>query len=57
MLAVVINPIPLGFLRVRGFGWEGEEGLVPASYNSKYINDIEIKFDGVVENHELINLE
>ena len=30
---------------------------MPAAYDSKYINDIEIKFDGVVENHELINLE
>ena len=29
---------------------------VPASHNSKTINDNEMKFVGVLENHKLINL-
>ena len=41
-------------------GWgEGGKGgwrIVPAVYNCKPINDIEMKFGGVVENHKLINL-
>ena len=42
----------LGFLRVaRLGGWK-----VPAAYNPKTINDNEMKFDGVVNDHWLINL-
>ena len=44
----------LGFLRLPGLG--GGEAGVPAAYNSKTINDIEIRFGGVVENHKRINL-
>ena len=31
-------------------GWRGG-GEVPAAYNSKIINDNEMKFDGVVKDH------
>ena len=29
---------------------------MPAAHNSKTVNDNEMKFDGIVENHRLINL-
>ena len=40
-----------------GLGGEGGGGWrkVPAAYNSKTINDNEVKFGGVVKDHELIN--
>ena len=38
-----------------GWAWR-EGGGVPVAYNSKTINDNEMEFDGVVENHKLINL-
>ena len=43
----------LGFLRVAQLGGgEGEGGRkVPAAYNSKTINDNEMKLDGVVKDH------
>ena len=34
----------------------GGGGRVSAVYNSKTINYVEMKFDGAVENHKLINL-
>ena len=37
-------------------GGGGVEGGVPAAYNSKTIQDIEMKFVGVVENNKLIGL-
>ena len=40
-----------GFSRVPGRG-----GGVPAAYNSKTLQGIEMKFGMVVENHNLINL-
>ena len=43
----------LGFLRVARLGGEGE---VPVAYNSKTINDNDMKFGGVVKDHQLINL-
>ena len=39
----------LGFLRVAQLGGGG--GKVPAAYNSKTINDNEMKFAGVVKDH------
>ena len=39
----------LGFLRMARLGEGG--GGVPAAYNSKTINDNEVKFGGEVENH------
>ena len=39
-----------------GGGGGGLEGGVPAAYNSKTIQDIEMKFVGVVENNKLIGL-
>ena len=43
----VLTLFGLGFLRVARLGG-GEE--VPAAYNSKTINDNEVKFGGEVEN-------
>ena len=43
----------LGFLRVAQLGGGGG---VPAAYNSKTINDNEMKLCGVVKDHQLINL-
>ena len=43
-----INHIPPGFLRVAQLGGGGG---VPAAYNSKTINDNEMKFGGVVKDH------
>ena len=41
----------LGFLRVAQL-WGGVGGRkVPAAYNSKTINDNEVKFAGVVKDH------
>ena len=37
-------------------GGGGGEGGVPAAYNSKTINDNEMKLGGVVKDHLLINL-
>ena len=34
----------------------GEEGGRPVTHNSEIVNDNEMKFDGVVENHKIINL-
>ena len=34
----------------------GKGGGLPADHNSKTIDGIETKFDGVIENHKLINL-
>ena len=34
----------------------GEEGGRPVTHNSKIVNDNEMKFDGVVENHKITNL-
>ena len=45
----------LGFMRLAGLGGGGGGG-VPVAYNSKTINDNEMEFGGVVENHKLINL-
>ena len=36
--------------------WGGGGQKVLAAYNSKLLNDIEMKFGGVVENHNLTNL-
>ena len=43
----------LGFLRVAqlGEGWGGGGRKVPAAYNSKTINDNEMKLVGVVKDH------
>ena len=42
----------LGFLRVAQLGdWGGGGGDVPAAYNSKTINDNEMKFVGVIKEH------
>ena len=40
---------------VGGGGWGGAQ-KVPAASISKPINDIEMKFDGIVENYKLIHL-
>ena len=44
-----------GFSRVPGPGGGGE-GKEPATYNSKTIHCIEMKFGRVVDYHKLINL-
>ena len=41
----------LGFLRVLQLGGGGGGGKVPAAYNSKAINDNEMKPGGVVKDH------
>ena len=41
----------LGFLRVAQLFFLGGGGEVPAAYNSKTINDNEMKFGGVVKDH------
>ena len=46
----------MSFWRVAsGWAW-GEGGGRPVAHNSKIVNDNEMKFDGVVENHKLTNL-
>ena len=50
--AVVLTLFRLGFLRVAQLGGGGGGGRkVPAAYNSKTINDNEMKFGGVVKDH------
>ena len=47
------NPIPPGLFE-GGAAWGGGEGRgrkVPAAYNSKTINDNEVKLGGVVKDH------
>ena len=47
-------PFLLGFLRVAQLGGGGGGGggrKVPAAYNSKTINDNEMKFGGLVKDH------
>ena len=39
-----------------GGGGGGKAQKVPAASNSKPINDIEMKFDGILENYKLIHL-
>ena len=49
----LINPIPPGLFE-GGSAWGGGGGggrKVPAAYNSKTINDNEMKFGGVVKDH------
>ena len=41
----------LVFLRVAQLGGGGGGGEVPAAYNSKTINDKELKLGGVVKDH------
>ena len=51
---VTLTLIVLDFLRVARLGGGGGGGGgrgVPAAYNSKTINDNEMKFGAVVENH------
>ena len=49
---ILLTLFRLGFLRVAQLGGEGEGGRkVPAAYNSKTINDKEMKFVGVVKDH------
>ena len=46
-----LNPIPPGLFE-GGSAWGGGGGRkVPAAYNSKTINDNEMKFAGVVKDH------
>ena len=48
-----LNPIPPGLFE-GGTAWEEGGGggrKVPAAYNSKTINDNEMKFGGVVKDH------
>ena len=45
-----INRIPPGLFD-GGSAWGGGERKVPAAYNSKTINDNEMKFAGVVKDH------
>ena len=50
-----LNPIPPGLFE-GGLAWGGGGGggggrKVPAAYNSKTINDNEMKFGGVVKDH------
>ena len=47
---LILTPFRLGFLRVAQLAGEGGGGG-PAAYNSKTINDNEIKLGGVVKNH------
>ena len=44
------NPIPPGLFE-GGAAWRGWGGEMPAAYNSKTINDNEIKLGGVVKDH------
>ena len=48
----ILNPIPPGLLE-GGAAWGGGGGRrkVPAAYNSKIINDNEMKLGGVVKDH------
>ena len=47
----VLNPIPPGLFE-GGSAWRGGGGRkVPAAYNSKTINDNEMKFGGTVKDH------
>ena len=47
-----VNPIPSGLFEGDSFGGGGGGGRqVPAAYNSKTINDSEMKFGGVVKDH------
>ena len=45
-----INPIPHGLFEGDAT-WGGGGGEVPAAYNSKTINDSEVKLGGVVKDH------
>ena len=47
-----LNPVPPGLFK-GGAAWGGGGGgrKVPAAYNSKTINDNEMKFAGVVKDH------
>ena len=49
---LALNPIPPGLFE-GGAAWGGGGGgrKVPAAYNSKTINDNEMKLDGVVRDH------
>ena len=47
-LTLALNPIPPGLFE-GGSAWGG--GEVPAAYNSKTINDNEMKLGGVVKDH------
>ena len=48
----ILTLFRLGFLRVAQLGGGGGgEGGVPAAYNSKTINDNEMKLGGVVKDH------
>ena len=47
-----VNPIPPGlFEGGAAWGWGGRGGGVHTVYNSKIINDNEMKLDGVVKDH------
>ena len=47
----ILNPIPPGLFE-GGAAWGGGRGRkVPAAYNSKTINDNEMKLGGVVKDH------
>ena len=47
----ILTLFRLGFLRVAKLGGGGGGRKVPAAYNSKTINDDEMKFCGVVKDH------
>ena len=47
----ILTLFRLGFLRVAQLGGGGGGWKVPAAYNSKTINDNEMKFAGVVKVH------
>ena len=53
----LLNPIPPGlFGGGAAWGGGGGGGKCPQAYNSKTIDDNEMKLGGVVKNHYLINL-
>ena len=53
-LRSILNPIPPGLFE-GGSAWGRGGGVVgrkvPAAYNSKTVNDIEMKLGGVVKDH------
>ena len=49
---ILLTPFRLGFLRVAQLGGGGGGGRkVPTAYNSKTVNDDEIKLGGVVKDY------